>query len=151
MEVMNSLLERVKLMRRLLFVLLLASAALLAGCNTGVSSDAAAKAFVNAVFSNNTSGARDTLCERAKPLLDDAAVKAMTDMKVDTSALSYSVRDATDTTANVAVSGKVKVGEGDTKQDVDFSTIGGSLTLLPAVVENSAWKICPTSFDFPVN
>jgi hypothetical protein len=132
-------------MRRILLVLLLAL--VLSGCNSGVSSDAAAKAFINALFSGNAAGARDALCERAKPLLTDESISEMSQTPVDTSGLSYSVRDATDTTANVVVSGNVRVGSGDTQQELDFATFGGSLTTLPAIVENSAWKICPADLS----
>lgn len=134
-------------MRRLFWALLLLVIATLAACNPGISSDAAARGFINGLFSGNMAAARDTLCERAKPLLDgdsEAILQALPDMQVDVSELSYSVRDATDTTATVVVSGPVRIGSGEGQQEADFASIGGSLTTLPAVVEDSAWKICPT-------
>lgn len=129
-------------MRRFLMVLMILLATLLAGCNSGISSDAAAKSFVNALFSGNAAGVRDVVCERAKPLITDESMSEMTGTAVDTSGLSYTVRDATDTTATVVVSGPIRIGTGDEQQEIDFSTFG-ELSTLPAVVENSAWKICP--------
>lgn len=132
-------------MRRLVIFPLLALLLILAGCNSGISSDAAAKAFINALFNGNAQAARDVMCASAQPSLTDEAVAAFGAMQVDTSALSYSVRNPTDTTANVVVSGNVQVGPSGAQQQMDFATIGGVLTTLPAVVENSAWKICPTT------
>lgn len=137
-----------KPIRYLLLALLLVSGLLISRCSTGLSSADPAKAFVSAVFNGDAARARDQLCEQAKPLLDEAAVKAMADRLIDTTPLSYNVWDATETSANITVKGNVTVGSDDAKREVDFATLGGSLTLLPAVVENGAWKICPTSIRF---
>jgi hypothetical protein len=134
-------------MRRIFGFSLLLLVVVLAGCNAGISSDAAAKAFVNAVYSGNTQGARDVLCTSAKSLIGDDTLDAFSQIPVDTSRLNYSVRDATDTSATVVVNGNVTVGTGESSQEMDFATMGGPLTSLRAVVEDSAWKICPTSLN----
>ena len=136
-------------MRRFLIGLMIALTGLLAGCNSGISSDAAAKAFINALFSGNAAGVRDVVCEQAKPMVTEESMAEMAGTAVDTSSLSYSVRDATDTTATVVVSGPIRIGTGDEQQEIDFSTFG-ALAMLPAVVENSAWKICPTDISSTV-
>ena len=130
-------------MRRFLIVLMLLMVTLLAaGCNSGISSDVAAKSFIDALFSGNAAGVRDVVCERAKPMVTDESMADIGVTGADTSGLSYSVRDATDTTATVVVSGPLRIGTGETQQEFDFSTFS-ELSTLPAIVENSAWKICP--------
>jgi len=111
------------------------------------SPEASAKGFVEATFSGNIEAAKTFACTAALAQLTDesaAAMSAMADAEVDFSGLTYTVSDATDTTANVTVGGIMKMTLAGTTQDLDFATMGDSAKF-PMVKENGVWKACPAS------
>lgn len=108
----------------------------------------AARVFFEAAFNGDAEAARSVLCD-AQADEADAAVEAFSgvaaaipgEVTLDFSGLTFTASDVTDTTANVTIGGEVKVSASGVEQAVPL----GDVPPFPLIVENGAWKICPST------
>lgn len=139
----------------LLMIILVAAACQQGGSSGGGgggggsgSPEDAAKAYFEAAFAGNADGIRTALC-KAQAAQADAIASAFGSMAgavpgvevaLDFSGLTYTVSDATDTSATVTVGGELGVTVGGASQKTPLSGIPP----LQVIVEDGAWKLCPS-------
>ncbi|MBK9123032.1 MAG: hypothetical protein IPM16_07895 [Chloroflexi bacterium] len=119
------------------------------GGSTSGSPTDVAKTFFEAAFAGDADGARAALCEAqageaeaiAQAFGGLAAAVPGVEVTFDFSELTYTASDVTDTTATVAVGGEISVTAAGVEQAVPVDGIPP----LQVVVENGAWKLCPTN------
>jgi len=127
-------------------VAILMMATILAACGGapattgGGTPEAATKTFVEASFSGNIEAARTVVCAAMAAMLTDeaaATMSAMAGVETDFSGLIFTASDVTDTSANVTVSGIMKIAG----QEMNFADMVPGAAF-PLIKEGGAWKVC---------
>ncbi len=140
-------------MKTLQTILILALVLLLAACggtaapanSQGAAGDpsVAAKGFVDAAFTGGD--VTPFVCQAAgvEQLKEGfemlAASFTQANATIDTTALTYTVSDQTDTSANVTVGGTLKVTVASVAQDIPMTDAS---MVVPVKKEGDAWKVC---------
>jgi hypothetical protein len=132
----------------MLSLLVLVLAACGGGGGASGSPEDAAKGFMESFAALDAERAAGFLCEAQAEQADQLTegFEGTEGITIDVTGLTYTASNVTDTTATVTIGGNMVVSAAGQSQEMPVDTL---FPEFPVVVENGAWKICPT--DLAVN